>query len=179
MDDIFGRASGKYCEPFGAQFSRRLETAIGVQIVLEETVHRPRNVPSDRVDGFVLATKTVWATRIDQVDTRRFEEGAHMIGIDTESAWPGDKIRRLYGRHFGNDFPASRHPGGQTAIQDSYPVMPQPTQKPPEPTGDHALRIVIDDDLGARANSDLAQARCQSGLIRQWVTSITPRQRPR
>ena len=67
MDHLIRRDAGQHGQPFGAQFGGRLEAAVGLQVVLEEAIDRTRDMAADRVDGLVLAPKTVRTAGVDQV----------------------------------------------------------------------------------------------------------------
>ena len=66
MNDLLWKCTGEHGEPFGAQLGGRLVAPVSQQVVTEEAVDRAGDVTADRVDGFVLATVTVRAARIDQ-----------------------------------------------------------------------------------------------------------------
>lgn len=53
---------------FRAQLSRRLEAAVGAEVVLEEAVASPRNVAGGAVQWFHLTTETFRCSGVDETD---------------------------------------------------------------------------------------------------------------
>ena len=94
MHNQIGRRPGQDGQPFGAQFGRRLETAVGQQVVFEKAIDRTGDVAADRIDGFIFAAETVGTARIDEMHVRRFNALHDRIDIHQPVLQQGNEYRR-------------------------------------------------------------------------------------
>ena len=105
MNRRAGRLAVQAGQPFGAQCRRRLEAAVSVQIQLKKPVARARNMPTHRVQRFILAGKAVGGARVDQAQRGRGQQRQQLIGVQRGlqrraqqktaiAAYGGDGIQR-------------------------------------------------------------------------------------
>lgn len=146
---------------FVTQLGCRAKAAIGIQVVAEKPVARPRDMATNRIKRFVLAAKAIRNTGVNQAQFTAFEAGQYLIAADDPVVTLDFKNGRNRLWPLAGQGAPFLDPLPDTAIEQRNTIMPQPAQQPPQARCDHAPIVVIGDDRGLPRNAGNAQFVCQ------------------
>lgn len=157
---------------------RREETPVRSHVLRGRRRQRPRHVAADPVDRLDLAPVPLPRPRVQQ-DPGAGQCGRpvrvqhlHRSRVRLEIALPG-------GRLLGRQFPSRRRPGGQTPVEDPYPLVPRPAQEPPRAGRGPPQSPVVDHHRSARRDPGPSHRRPEVLRVGQRMAAAQPRRADR
>ena len=163
---------------FLLQFRRLFEASVRAEVVLEKTIDCAGNVPTHRVESFVLAPVAVGGTSVDEQHFGCAQMMLHVVSIDLHAILQLEGEGRSMGfRRLGAEGMTARHPGLQPAVEHRHLAVPQPAQQPPQARRKHASCIIVGNHLGLVANTEAAELVGQQAWCGQWMAPVAARDR--
>ena len=163
------------CRDRRAQFFRRAEEPLLVEVPLEEMILRAGDVAADLVDWFAVAAVALGRAGVDQARSGGTEARGDRRDVHghVRARRPGERARRPAGLA-ALDRPPFGRPRLEPAVEHRHRVVSQPAQQPPQAAGEHAVFLVVGHDLHAAGDPQPAERLRQRLRIGQGVASVRP-----
>ena len=146
------------------QIFRCAERPALVEVPLKKMVRRARNMSGHRIHRFDLAAIALRRPRVDAAASPHRSD-AHRHRSRCRPSCPCRGAAMKHGRYIRASSDRAdtgrplRDPFGQAAIEYRDGVMAKPAQQPPQPAREHAVVLIVGDDLLSAGDAEAAERR--------------------